>query len=217
MKKLFAIICSVFFIYAAPVSAEIAVGITANFAELDTSGSETELTGDAEVNSASITENVVVPEIFVETVNENGLAIGLAYIPSRDLGRKSRTDTQPTGDDDSDNGDYIADAELKDVIQVYTDIPVGPVYAKLGYSRANLKTNEVSVSGTTYDNQYVNGFTVGVGYRGDSIPMMGTGFYKVEATYTDFDEYSKDSSNGTKRVKADTEVTSLKISVGTTF
>ena len=217
MKKLLAIICSVFFIYAAPVSAEIAVGITANFAELDTDGSETELTGDAEVTNASISEDVVVPEIFIEAVNDSGLAFGIAYVPSRDLGRKTRTDTQPTGDDDTDNGTYVADAELKDVIQVYTDIPVGPIYAKLGYSRANLKTNELSISGTTYENQHVNGYTVGVGYRGDSIPLMGAGFYKVEATYTDFDEYSKDSSNGTKRVKADTEVTSLKISVGTSF
>ena len=108
-------------------------------------------------------------------------------------------------------------SELKDVIQIYTDIPVGPVYAKLGYSRANLKTNEVSISKTTYENQYVDGFTVGLGYRGDSIPMLGGGFYKLEASYTSFDEYSKDSSNGTKRVKADTDVTSLKISVGTTF
>ena len=76
---------------------------------------------------------------------------------------------------------------------------------------------EVNPSNTTYEDKTVNGYTLGVGYRGQSIPFLGGGFYKVEATYTDFDKFSATDSNGDHEVEADTEVTSVKISLGTTF
>lgn len=217
MKKIIAIVCASFFGFSVAM-AEIAVGLSANFASIDTDGSETELSGDKEKNSGSESEDVVIPELFIEGVSEGGWAVGLAFIPSRDLGSKSRTDTTPTGDDETaDAGTYTASAELKGVVQIYTDIPIGPIYAKLGVSRAQIKTTESSPNSFSYGDQDVTGYTVGLGYRGDGIPFMGTGFYKVEATYTDFDGYSQNEAGNEHRVTADTEVTSLKFSVGTSF
>ena len=219
MKKLIATICSVFFI-TSQASAEVGIGITANFASVDTDGHELELSGDGEKTTASISEDTVIPEVFIEAIADNGLTFGVAYIPARDLGSKSRTDTSPTGDTETaDAGTYKADAEVQGVVQFYTDVPIPftPIYGKLGFSRASIKTMEVNPSNTTYEDKTVNGYTLGVGYRGQSIPFLGGGFYKVEATYTDFDKFSATDSNGDHEVEADTEVTSVKISLGTTF
>ena len=72
MKKLIAILfASVMFFYV-PATAEIAVGITANFSTMDTDGKEVETTGDAETNTASVSEDVLIPEVFIEAVGDNG-------------------------------------------------------------------------------------------------------------------------------------------------
>ena len=218
MKKLIAILSSVFFIFSTSVKADVAFGVTANFAQIDTDGKEVELTGDAEETTKSVSEDVVIPEIFVEAINDQGWAIGLAYIPARQLGAESRTDTSPTADTETgDAGTYKADAEIKNVVQIYTDIPVGPVYVKLGFSRADIKTMEENPTGTSYNDSTVNGYTVGAGYRGEMPILMDNGFYKVEATYTDFDEFRQTDSNSDHRVIANTEVTAVKLSVGTQF
>ena len=85
MKKLIAILSSVFFIFSTSATADVAFGVTANFAQIDTDGKEVELTGDAEETTKSVSEDVVIPEIFVEAINDQGWAIGLAYIPARQL------------------------------------------------------------------------------------------------------------------------------------
>ncbi len=216
MKKLIAILfASVMFSYNAAM-ADLAVGVSANFASLDTDGSETELTGDTEVNSTSVSEDVVIPEIFVEAVADNGFAIGLSYIPARELGTKTRTDTTPTTDDETaDAGDYKATADLDSVIMVYTDIPLfAGTYAKLGVQRAELLTKEQLNGDDDYEDAMLLGYTAGLGYRG---ALGGNGFYKIDATYTDFAKYSDVSANNEAKVQAETEVMSLKFSVGVGF
>ena len=218
MKRLFAVICVFFLGFSAPAWSEVAIGITANFSELDTDGSETELSGDLEKTNASASEDVTVPEVFAEVIADNGLVIGVSYIPARELGAKSRTDTTPTADDETaDAGVYSAKAEVENVVLLYTNIPVGPVYAILGYTRASMKTLESNPTGTTYGDKDVNGYTYGIGYRGQGLPFVSNGFYKAEVAFTDFDEFSATDSNGDHKVTASTDVTSVKISVGLQF
>ena len=57
-------------------------------------------------------------EIFIETFDDSGLAFGISYIPTRDMGSKSRSDTNSEGD----TGTYKAAAELDNVVQIYTDV-----------------------------------------------------------------------------------------------
>ena len=218
MKKLIAIFSTLFFIISTSARADLGVGISANFASIDTDGSETELTGDGEKTTASHSNDVVIPEIFVEAISDNGFAIGLAYIPARELGSKSRTDTQPTADDDNDAGTYTAKAEVKNVIQIYTDIPIGPIYAKLGATRATLKTQEKSPNGgADFQNADVNGYSYGVGYKNDLPFLLPNGYFKLEYTHTNFDEYSDIDTNGDSKVVADTEIDTVRISLGTKF
>ena len=215
MKKLLATLVSVFFICSTTAMAEIGIGVSANYANIDTDGKEVELTGDKETTTASHSNDVLVPEVFVEAIADNGWTVGFAYIPARELGSKSRTDTSPTADTETgDAGTYTAKAEVSNVVQFYTDIPIGPVYAKLGLTAAELKTEEVNPTGTKYGDENVIGMTVGIGYRND---ILANSFYKIEATYTDFEEYKEMDSNSDHRVTANTDITSLRLSFGTKF
>ena len=216
MKKLIVIFSTLFFIMSTSARADLGIGISANFASIDTDGSETELTGDLQKATASHSNDVTIPEIFAEAISDNGFAIGLAYIPARELGSKSRTDTQGVADDDSDSGTYTAKAQVNNVIQIYTDIPIGPIYAKLGATRATLKTQEKSPAGADFEDSDVTGYSYGVGYKND-LPFLANGYFKVEYTHTNFDEYSDISAKGDRKVVADTEIDSLRISLGTKF
>ena len=214
MKKLIAIIFGTVMLFSLPAKAEIAIGLTANFASVDTDGSETELSGDKEVTNASVSEDHVLPELFIEALSDNGFAVGIAYIPVRELGAKKRTDTSPTGDTETeDAGDYKASAELDNVVQVYTNIPLGPVYVMLGVQHAELLTTESLDEQNDYEDASLFGYSVGLGYRGS----IGDAFYKVEGQYTDFNEYKDISSSNEHEVVADTEVYAVKLSLGMAF
>ena len=66
----------------------------------------------------SHSEDLLVPEVFIEHITDNGGAIGISCIPTRELGNKSRSDTTTTGDG-QDTGTYKAKAELKNFIMIY--------------------------------------------------------------------------------------------------
>ena len=216
MKKLLAILCSVSLMTSAAF-AEIGVGITANFSSIDTEGSNTELTGDEEKDSTSVSEDVEIVEVFVESITDTGLAIGLSYIPTRALGAKTRTDSSTGADvaSEADTGDYVGKAELDNLIMVYADIPVGPIYGKVGFQHAEIATLESLNSGSTYADIKVNGLMVGVGYKNDL--GIGNLYYKGEVTYTNFEDIEKDNSNNSERINAEIDVTSLKVSLGMKF
>ena len=118
MKRIITILLSFLFISFQSVKAEVGMGVTGAVHFFDASGTETTRTSN-EKNSGSHSDQVAVPEVFVEAVFDNGGAIGLSYIPTRDVGSESRSDTNTGGD----TGTYTAEAELDNVIQLYADIP----------------------------------------------------------------------------------------------
>ena len=142
MKKLLTIFLSFLFISTSLVKADVGIGVTGALHMFDASGTETTRTSN-EKNNGSHSEDVMVPELFVEAITDDGVAFGLSYIPVRELGSKSRSDTNSAGD----TGTYKAEAELDNVIQFYTDIPMSevagyPLYAKVGIQHATIKTLE---------------------------------------------------------------------------
>ena len=154
--------------------------------------------------------------MFVESGND-GLTLGLSYIPTRQIGSKSRTDSNTGGD----SGTYKAEAELDNVLQLYVDYSVSEfngaeIYLKGGIQHATIVTLESLNSGSTYPNKDVFGYTIGIGAKGD-LPNANT-FYKADLTYTDFGDYSADSDGSTgNKVEADLEAVSVKLSVGYRF
>ena len=214
MKKITTILLSFLFISFQAAKAEVGIGITGALHMIDVSGTETTRTS-AQKNTGSHEEDVVVPEIFVEAILDNGAAIGINYIPTREMGNKSRSDTNSEGD----TGTYKAEAELDNIFQLYADIPLmGPMlYGKIGVQHATIATLESLNSGSTYPNQDVMGYTIGLGTKGD-LPYGNNLYYKAEATYTDFEDYDQDSnSTPANKVVADLEDVAVKLSIGYKF
>jgi hypothetical protein len=217
MKKIIAIALSFLFISLQSVKAEMGIGVTAAAHMFDASGTETTRTS-GEVNTGSHSETVVIPELFIEAISDSGAVIGLSYIPTRDLGAKSRSDTNSDGD----TGTYTAKAEFDNVMQLYTDIPVSevsgyPIHVKLGIQHATLKSLESLNSGSEYPDEDLFGYTLGLGTKGD-LPYGNNMYYKAEATYTDFQDFSQtsDSTPGNV-VSAELEDVAVKFSIGYKF
>jgi len=214
MKKLTNLVISLFLLSTISLKADVGIGITGAYHMLDVSGSET-TRQSGQVNNGSHEENVVIPEIFVEAIDDNGFAFGVSYIPTREMGSKSRSDTSTTGDG-QDTGTYTAKAELDNVLQVYTDIPLGSTatHLKLGIQHATVATKETLNSGSNYPDKDLLGLTVGFGVKGD-IPYGANLYYKGELTYTNFETYEATAAGN--KVTADLEDIAAKFSVGYKF
>ena len=218
MKKLIATIGLLFFVTTISAKAELGIGITAAGHMIDGSGSETTRTS-GQVNNGSHDETVVIPEVFIEAIADSGFSVGLSYIPTRDMGSKSRSDTTTEGDG-QDTGTYKAKAELSNVVAIYADIPTGsigsfPIHAKLGIQHVTLDTLESLNSGSEYPNKDILGYTLGLGTKGD-LPCGNNLYYKGEFTYTNFETYEAVSNAGNK-VVADLEDYGAKFSIGYKF
>ncbi len=214
MKKNIAIFLSFIFLSFVPAKADVAIGISGALHAFDASGTET-TRQSGQKNSGSHSDEVMVPEFFVESSSDN-ITIGLAYIPTRDVGSKSRTDSNSLGD----SGTYKAEAELDNVVQIYADFNVAQyggsdVYIKAGIQHATIATLESLNSGSTYPDQDVLGYTIGLGAKGD---LTGNYFFKADLTYTDFEDYSSMSDGSTaNKVEADLEDIAAKLSIGYRF
>ena len=217
MKKNIAIFLSFIFLACQSAKADMAIGITGAMHMFEASGTET-TRQSAQKNTGSHDEDAVVPELFIEASGDNGVTVGMSYIPTRELGNKSRSDTNSAGD----TGTYTAKAELDNVVQLYLDVPFtealgSTVYGKVGIQHATITTLESLNSGSSYPDEDVFGLTIGLGAKGD-LPYGNNLFYKVDLTYTDFDDYSADSdSTPANKLEAELEDTALKLSVGYKF
>ena len=215
MKKYITIFVSLLFLTIQSVKADLAIGLTGALHSFDVSGTET-TRQSSQKNTGSHSDEVGVAELFIEASNDDGLAVGIAYIPTRDMGSKSRTDTNSDGD----TGTYKAEAELDNVIQAYADIPFvdvmgSKVYLKVGIQHADVVTLESLNSGETYPNKSVMGYSVGLGAKGD-VPYGSNMFYKLDLVYTDFGDY-KATGTADNRVEAELEDVAAKFSVGYKF
>ena len=216
MRKNIAIFLSFIFISISSVKAETMIGITGALHMFDVSGTETTRTS-GETNTGSHSDEALVPEFFIESESD-GIALGLSFIPTRNMGKKERSDTNSEGD----TGTYRAEAELKNVFQVYADYTVSSyagadIYLKAGLQHATIKTLESLNSGTTYPDEDVYGLTIGIGAKGE-LAYGNNLFYKADLTYTSFEDYEGNAEDGNQNsVVADLEDTALKFSVGYKF
>ena len=211
MKKLVSLLSSLLFLTIVSAKAEMGIGISGALHMIDGDGEETTRTS-GEVNKGSHDEMAEVPEIFIETFDDSGLAFGISYIPTRDMGSKSRTDSNSEGD----SGTYKAQAELDNVIKFYADLPTGygSTYVHLGIQHVTLTTLESLNSGAEYPNRDLLGATVGFGTKGD-IPYGNNLYYKGEFTYTNFESY--EATGAGNKVVADLEDYAIRASIGYKF
>ena len=209
LTKLFAI--AVFSIWGSVAHADIKYGLGLMAGQVSTDGSETEGTAaDTSTRSKSIEEIFVGADLYVESVADNGFAIGLSYVPFEiELGSGQRTDTNSAADipSEADTGTRKASADLTDFFTLYANVPMGEsLYALLGYHFATISTAE-TLNETSYPDADVEGYQVGFGSR--------SGNMKYELAYSDFDSIKlTGTGGGTNTVTADADALTFRIAFG---
>ena len=205
----------------------IAIGAIANIADFDTSGSETEGTGDGEVTTAAVTESHEFPSFFIEAAvrgTHAGLTVGFEHVPfDALLGNKTRTDAEDPADRDSDDGTYTAKAEISNINTFYVEPTfylneAFGIYAKAGVTHGHVDTLEsIALGGNSsaYGNKGVWGSMFGFGLRGTHPSGL---FAKIEHLQQDFDTITVKSGTGNvNTIVADIEAETTRVSVGYQF
>ena len=222
MKKLTIAFISVIFL---AVSAQAdSVGVRISQSNMDASGSHTTNSasggsGGAAVNSSG-NADFMVASLFAEKDFDMGgmtMSLGLDVIPFT-------TEVEKLGGGDG----FDATVEVGNLITAYImptfDLGDMSVFAKVGYSQADLDITNTSRQATNAGTASTDGNTgkdlegmmFGAGVQKAVQHMGGDGFVRLEATVTDFDEITHTNSNG-KIVKADAELTMISLSIGKTF
>jgi hypothetical protein len=197
------------------------VGVTGSVATVGGKGKLAESETGTETESSGLLgqahNTAVVGSLFLEYTADSlyGMTIGFDYMPGEaDIGDKvTRTDANLISTDD---GDYSAAATLKNHYTVYAELPIhAGMYVKAGYTELDVDITTSAPSGNTYQDTTADAIVLGVGYKND----FGTnGYYKIEGSYTDFDDI-KSTSTGTNpdSVTADIDVTRATIAIGYKF
>ena len=222
MKKI-AIIISSLLLSSQLYAVEWAVGVTGAYAHINGDGKEVE---GGETNTGSASNDVFVGSVFIDAQITNNFAIGLDWIPvTADVSdkTKSRTDTETsvtgTTTTTSTSRSQNAQAELSNHVTLYGEYGER-AYIKFGVAQVDIETQESLGTGSAYGNDTVYGGLIGLGIKGTADNGV---YYKVEGTYTDYENVSFTSSvartgvTTNNIVDADLDVTALKISLGKKF
>ena len=213
----------VFFGFTA-ANAGASIGVSLAGGIFSASGTETE---DGENNTLNNQEMATaIPEVFIE-VNLDRASIGLSYVPVDYSVESQRVDSlcatcglgagEATIPTTQDIGVSDAKAEFTDLITLYADVPLADTgaYAKIGVRRVSVLSKENLHTGSSYGDVDLNGYIVGLGYRADA----GETFFKVEATYSDFEDFELTASGNTANKIKGTELNGAEVrfAVGKSF
>ena len=157
--------------------------------------------------------------IFLERELDNGLTVGLDFIPfEAEFESRSTTQSSIKGAGTSTSGTNKGTADVSKHLTFYVqpqkEIRDGlKVFGTLGLVRADVESKVQSISSTdkTVD-QSLDGMKLGLGLKKET----GIGFIKLEYSQTDYDDVSVTTSNSTK-VTADIDTDILALSVARSF
>ena len=211
-NKITALIASLFLILSFnTLQAETNFGISLMTGQAETSGSEKEDGSADDKNNKTIKETFMGGSLYLEHVSDNGVAIGIDYVPLEvELGDGKRTDSSAGADAESeaDTGDRKASASLENLITLYASFPlnVGDLYGKVGYHMVDVTTSE-TLPNAAYGDDDITGFQVALGKSFDRT--------KLEIFYSDFEEVSLTATggSGSHKIEADADVLGLKLSI----
>ena len=211
MKKLTIILVSAIFTLTTSAFAGGMIGVKYGKGDLDgTSAAYT--AGGTTYAAQSGSKDNVFGAIFAEiNVKESPISVGIEYVPF--------------DADVSLNGDASgASANVDDYTTIYAlamrELTNFSVYAKLGYSQADIGTVKPNDGQTTINSNSdsLEGMMYGFGLQSQELPFGLVA--RAEYTMTDFDDISvTTTSNGSAAVKktADGDLTTLTISLAKSF
>ena len=219
MKKIFLTIAFLMSFVSAAYS-QVSMGLTVSLADLDTALSD-DIDNNGSVDTTKdVSNDVVFGSIFLERALDNGLTIGLDFIPfEAEFESRSTTQTSRTDGTTDTSGTNKGTADVSNHLTLYLqptkELDDGSkLFATLGYVKADVESLVQSVSSTNKTvEQTLEGFKIGVGTKRD---IGANGIFKLELSRTDYDDISATTSNSTK-VTADIDATVLSLSVGRSF
>ena len=223
MKKLILTIITSFALTGVSYAGSFGIGVSGSLALVSADGKEvtdagTVAGGAANTNTKSVDELGMIGSIFLDYEFDNGIVLGYSHVPgtAEVSGKKhSRTETAQgvSGTDADGSVTRTADAEVENFNTLYIEYPIGPIYAKLGFSQIDVNTLENAITDSgTYGNATLDGYTIGAGINGE----MGGFFTKTSVEFTDFEDLALNSSTVNK-IEADLDVLEFKIAVGKRF
>ena len=217
-----------------PSLSGLAVGASGSVGAYRAIGSETEgAAGDEqERDEDEAIMAVGYGSVFLEYSIEaaGGLTIGVDYVMD-DISTttETRTDVNSASYDDagagSDSGlthTNSVKANFSELHTFYVEVPLAILgvpsgaYLKLGQSSVDVETKESLATGSTYGNASIDGNMVGFGVKSE-VGDMGV-FFKLEGSYTDWDDINLTSdTNSANVVKASLEGAVATLSIGKSF
>jgi hypothetical protein len=200
---------------------DVRIGASVGFAQIEADGSET-LKTTSVVTTHSEQANAIIPSLFAEIGIWKGFGVGIDNISgSADLagGKRNRVDVG-THSDAVVTTTNTADAEVDGIRTTYlVKTFQNGLIVKYGNSEADIITKETLATGTTYGNKSVDGTHYGIGY--ERLNDDNGLFFRTVYEHTDFDEIkltgSADADDLTNIIKANVDVTMLRLSVGKKF
>ena len=211
MKKITTLLITAMFTLATSAFAGGMVGVKYGTGELDAS-SKAYTSGTNSYGAESGSKDNVFGAIFAEVnVLESPISVGLEYVPfDADISLNGKNSGVSANVSDYRTLYALAMHELNDV----------GVYAKLGYSMADIGSVKNDDTSTTVNSKSseLEGMMYGVGIQSKELPFGIKA--RAEYTFTEFDDISvTTTSNGSASVKktASGDLTTLTISLAKSF
>ena len=216
MKKILLLTTSFLFCFSI-ANAEMNMGISAMYLDVEASGKQTLKTTGTVANKTH-NDEAIAAEIYVEKELDSGLTLGVAVIPgSAEVGSSSvsRTDKLTSGDV---TGTQRASADFSMHTTIYALIPLGSngLYAKLGAGSVDVESTESLVTGAKYGDQTANFGTIGLGFEKNLDNGM---FARFEGSYSDYEniELKSTGSDAVSTISGDIETITARVSIGKSF
>ena len=158
------------------MAAYAATGIERNFNEAGTAVDETT------TEYGAFKENY--PSIFVEVGLNDAVSLGVDYVPTT-----IKTPENVSNINEGNSNTVRAEIEQYTTIYAKVNIPLGGLYAKVGYAMFDVTSIETNAN--SYGDDSSNGYTLGLGYNHD----VTDGFaIRAEVTASSFDNV--EANNG---------------------
>ena len=211
MKKIIILLITAMFTIATSAFAGGMVGVKYGSGDLDGSASAY-TAGSNDYSSENGSKSNEFGAIFAEVnMMESPVSVGLEYVPfDADISLNGKSSS--------------VSANVSDYTTIYAlamhELANASVYAKIGYSQADIGTIKPSSGGTTINSQSgeLEGMMYGIGVQ--SQELAGGIIARAEYTLTDFDDISvTTTSNGSASVKktASAELQTLTVSIAKSF
>ena len=213
MKKLTILLITAVFTLATSAFAGGMIGVKYGTGELD-GNSKAYTAGSTTVAAQSGSKDNEFGAIFAEVnIKSSPISIGLEYVPfDADVSLNGSSSGGSANVSDYTTAYLLAMTDLKDI----------SVYAKVGYSQADIGTVKANGHSTTINSNSteLEGIMYGVGIQSRELPFAFGVVARAEYTRTEFDDISvTTTSNGSASVKktADGELSTFTLSLAKSF